>query len=66
MEISKGVDKHRIYKASGNGAFSKDYGLRDQIRRASVSIMSNIAEGYELRRESGAYSVSFYCKRLMR
>ena len=38
---------NRIYKASGNGAFSKDYGLRDQIRRASVSIMSNIAEGYE-------------------
>ncbi len=27
--------------------FSKDYGLRDQIQRASVSIMSNIAEGYE-------------------
>ena len=36
-----------IYKCSNMGEFSKDYGLRDQIRRASVSIMSNIAEGFE-------------------
>ena len=36
-----------IYKASKNGAFAKDFGLRDQIRRASVSVMSNIAEGFE-------------------
>ena len=30
-----------IYEATGRGGFSKDYGLRDQIRRASVSVMSN-------------------------
>jgi len=36
-----------IYAISNNGAFAKDYGLRDQIRRASVSIMANIAEGHE-------------------
>ena len=36
-----------IYAVSNNGAFAKDFGLRDQIRRASVSIMSNIAEGFE-------------------
>ena len=36
-----------VYEVSGTGAFSKDFGLRDQIRRASVSVMSNIAEGYE-------------------
>jgi len=36
-----------IYKVSRNGAFAKDFGLRDQIRRASVSVMSNIAEGFE-------------------
>ena len=30
-----------------NNAFSKDYGLRDQIRRSSISISSNIAEGFE-------------------
>ncbi len=36
-----------IYVVSNLGSFSKDYGLRDQIRRAGVSIMSNIAEGFE-------------------
>lgn len=36
-----------IYRVSGKGFFAKDFGLRDQIRRASVSIMSNIAEGFE-------------------
>ena len=35
-----------IYKSAKNTRFSKDYGLRDQICRASVSIMSNIAEGF--------------------
>ena len=33
-----------IYKVSQRGQFAKDFGLRDQICRASVSIMSNIAE----------------------
>lgn len=36
-----------IYKITSDGNFSRDYGLRDQIRRASVSIMSNVAEGFE-------------------
>jgi four helix bundle protein len=36
-----------VYKLSGRGPFAKDFGLRDQIRRASVSIMANIAEGFE-------------------
>ena len=35
-----------IYRISGSGRFAKDFGLRDQMRRASVSIMSNIAEGF--------------------
>lgn len=34
-----------IYTITQNERFSKDYGLRDQIRRSSVSIMANIAEG---------------------
>jgi four helix bundle protein len=37
-----------IYSITEKGTFSKDYGLRDQIRRAVVSISSNIAEGEEL------------------
>jgi four helix bundle protein len=36
-----------IYRVSAKGPFAKDFGLRDQIREASVSIMSNIAEGFE-------------------
>ena len=36
-----------IYSLTSDGHFMKDYGLRDQIRRAGVSIMSNIAEGFE-------------------
>ena len=41
-----------VYKATGVGEFSRDYGLKDQIRRAAVSIMSNIAEGFERGRPS--------------
>lgn len=36
-----------VYRVSGRGRFERDFGLRDQIRRASVSVMSNIAEGFE-------------------
>ena len=36
-----------IYSITSQGPFAKDFGLKDQIRRASVSIISNIAEGYE-------------------
>ena len=36
----------KIYEISNRGRFSQDFGLRDQIRRASVSIMANIAEGF--------------------
>jgi len=36
-----------IYRVSLSGTFSRDFGLRDQMRRAAVSIMSNIAEGFE-------------------
>src|SRR5688500_4247317 len=36
-----------IYQSTRQGAFSKDYGLFAQIQRATVSVMSNIAEGFE-------------------
>ncbi len=36
-----------VYTLTASPAFKKDYGLRDQIQRAAVSIMNNIAEGYE-------------------
>jgi four helix bundle protein len=36
-----------IYEETGMGSFRRDFGLKDQIRRASISILSNIAEGFE-------------------
>jgi four helix bundle protein len=36
-----------IYEATAAGTFTRDFGLKDQIRRASISILSNIAEGFE-------------------
>ena len=36
-----------VYEMSSAGQFGRDYGLRDQIQRASVSVMANIAEGYD-------------------
>ena len=38
-----------VYRLSNDGLFSRDFGLKDQMRRAAVSIMSNIAEGFESR-----------------
>jgi four helix bundle protein len=39
-----------VYLASRRGAFAKDFGLSNQLQRASVSIMANIAEGFERHR----------------
>lgn len=36
-----------VYTFTKQGGFTRDFGLRDQIRRAAVSIISNIAEGFE-------------------
>jgi four helix bundle protein len=37
----------QIYDLTGIGGFARDFGLKNQIRRASVSVMSNTAEGFE-------------------
>jgi four helix bundle protein len=42
MELVK-----QIYIITNEGKLSKDFGLRDQLRRSSVSIPTNIAEGFE-------------------
>lgn len=36
-----------VYRITNNKEFVKDFGLKDQIRRAAVSAMSNISEGFE-------------------
>lgn len=54
----KGIELcNEIYEVTEKQFFSKDYGLKDQIRRCSVSIPSNIAEGFE--RESNRQFVYF-------
>ena len=46
-----------IYRVTETGSFARDFGLKDQIRRAAVSVPSNIAEGDE--RDTNKDSVRF-------
>ena len=41
-----------VYALTEQGPFAKDFGLKNQIQRASVSVMSNIAEGFESRTQA--------------
>jgi len=36
-----------VYSLTAKDAFAKDFGMKDQIRRASVSVMANVAEGFD-------------------
>ena len=47
-----------VYKKTSEGKFEKDYSLKDQVRRASVSIASNIAEGDE--RNTNKEAIRFF------
>ncbi len=44
-----------IYEVTTQGAFAKDFGLVNQMQRAAVSIMSNVAEGFERRSAAEFY-----------
>jgi four helix bundle protein len=52
----------RVYEVTANGHFARDFGLRDQVRRSSVSIMANIAEGFERARQSEFHQFSSIAK----
>lgn len=54
--LARGLVKS-IYQITGMGDFSSDFGLKDQIRRASISLLSNIAEGFE--HETQAQFISY-------
>jgi len=51
-----------IYRETQKGKFAKDFGLRDQIRRAAVSIPSNISEGDELGSDKQAVKFFYISK----
>ena len=42
---ARGITK-MVYELTSQGSFERDFGLRDQARRACVSIMANVAEGF--------------------
>jgi four helix bundle protein len=49
---------NEIYVLMREPALAKDFGLRDQIQRAAVSVMTNVAEGFE--RTGGSEKLHFY------
>ena len=51
---------NEVYRLTREGAFARDYGLVDQMRRSAVSILSNIAEGFE--RETTAEFIRAVCR----
>ncbi len=52
-----------VYKYTRNDGFRPDFGLRDQITRASVSIMNNIAEGFDGGSDAGFVRFLVYAQR---
>ena len=55
-QVAREVAK-RVYELTRCGEFAKDFGLKDQIQRAAVSIGSNTAEGFE--RDSNSELMKF-------
>ena len=51
-----------IYRETQSGKFAKDFGFRDQIRRAAVSVPSNISEGDELGSDKQAVKFFYIAK----
>lgn len=54
---------NQVYSITKKDKFSKDYGLKDQIQRASVSVMANIAEGFDSRSDKSFINFLNYAYR---
>jgi four helix bundle protein len=54
----------RVYEITNKPAFARDFALKDQIRRAAVSVMSNIAEGLRSKWHSRVYAFPLNCQRI--
>jgi four helix bundle protein len=52
-----------VYGVTANEGFRRDFGLVDQSRRAAVSIMANIAEGFDSRSNSEFIQFLYYALR---
>lgn len=52
-----------VYQITANDRLSRDFGLVDQVRRAAVSIMANIAEGFDSRSNSEFIQFLYYALR---
>lgn len=52
-----------VYMLSSDDKFSRDFGLRDQTRRAAVSIMANIAEGFDTHSNAEFIQFLYYALR---
>jgi four helix bundle protein len=52
-----------VYALTKNEKFSRDFGLTDQVRRAAVSIMANIAEGFDSKSNSEFIQFLYYALR---
>ncbi|MBI5754854.1 four helix bundle protein [Candidatus Peregrinibacteria bacterium] len=55
-----------IYQLTHNEKLTKDFGLKDQIQKASVSIMNNIAEGFERRSNREFHQIFTFSKITLR
>lgn len=53
----------RVYEMTNEAEFSKDFRLKNQIQRASVSVMNNIAEGFDSNRSKEFIKFLEYAKR---
>lgn len=54
---------HLVYQASAKGELARDFGLRDQMRRAAVSVMANIAEGFDGQSDGAFIQFLIYARR---